>query len=103
MTEPKTAEDILEELDQYITRDGEWDTREEARAVLLAYARWILEQSAVVLDGWRKAYPEDLWPPLTDTDLRSGGTLIDRAGAAMGRHVSIEAAKQIRALLVEIS
>lgn len=32
------------------------------------------------------AYPEEMFPPLTDDDRRSHGVLVSRAAAAMGRH-----------------
>lgn len=32
------------------------------------------------------AYPEEMFPPLTDDDRRNHGVLVSRAAAAMGRH-----------------
>ena len=43
MPEPKTAEEVLNALDHCITRDGDWDTIEEARKVVQDYARQQVE------------------------------------------------------------
>ena len=43
MPKPKTAEELLEALDKFITRDGEWDTKGEALLACRAYARQQVE------------------------------------------------------------
>ena len=43
MPEPKTAEEVLNALDHRITRDGDWDTIEEALKVVQDYARQRVE------------------------------------------------------------
>lgn len=40
------------------------------------------------LRGFTKAYPEDIFTPLTEAERKQMGSLLDRASAGMGRHMA---------------
>lgn len=65
-------------------------------------AREAVEALCDTLESFTKAYPEDIFGPVTDKEREEHGSLITRNSAAMGRHCAKfmgEAAAMLRSLL----
>lgn len=64
--------------------------------------RYAIEDIAHRLKGWSEAYPEDIFRPLSEAEIKEVTKVypgvIDRASAAMGRHF----AKQMREMGVAL-